>query len=161
MGTGSFANSLSIRQEDLACEAARRLLAALDDELSEQYPEPDANHFELAAEEVAGTSGAFLVAYLDGKAVACGALRGIEAGVGEIKRMYVAPPLRGKGVARAMLAALETNARKLGMRRLVLETGTRQLNALSLYRNAGFATIPCFGEYVRSPLSVCMAKDLL
>lgn len=155
------ADSLELRREDLASKVARRLIEALDSELTEQYPEPDATHFDLAANEVTGTSGTFLVAYLDGKPVACGALRVIEAGIGEIKRMYVAPALRGNGIAHAVLAALEAQARKLGMRRLVLETGKRQLAALALYRNGGFVTIPCFGEYLRSPLSVCMAKDLL
>jgi putative acetyltransferase len=59
-----------------------------------------------------------------------------------------------------MLAALEVHARKLGFTRLVLETGTRQPEALALYRSARFNAIACFGEYIGSDLSVCMGKDL-
>ncbi len=90
----------------------------------------------------------------------CGAVRRIEARTGEIKRMYVSPDARGRGIGRAVLAALEAEARTLGIARLVLETGLRQGEALALYEGAGFSRIPPFGEYVNSPLSLCMAKDL-
>jgi GNAT superfamily N-acetyltransferase len=74
--------------------------------------------------------------------------------------MYVILEERGSGVGRALLTALEAEARALGFARLVLETGTRQIAALALYRRAGFADITPFGEYLGSPLSVCLAKDL-
>jgi len=74
--------------------------------------------------------------------------------------MYVSPEARGHGVGRAVLAALQTEARALGLARLVLETGIRQPEAIALYERAGFSRIPAFGEYVNSPVSVCMAKDL-
>jgi GNAT superfamily N-acetyltransferase len=77
--------------------------------------------------------------------------------------MYVAPTARGLGVGRQILNALEAEARRLGARRLVLETGPRQPEALALYAHAGFTQIPLFGEYLDTPhpdLSVCMAKDL-
>lgn len=75
--------------------------------------------------------------------------------------MYVVPAVRGRGFSRSILAALEDGALTLGIRRLVLETGPRQLQALALYRRAGFVVIPCFGEYTHSELSLCMAKDLV
>jgi putative acetyltransferase len=59
-----------------------------------------------------------------------------------------------------LLAALEAEAQTLGLSRLVLETGVRQREAIALYRRAGFVDVTPFGEYVSSPLSVCMAKDL-
>ncbi|WP_437818266.1 GNAT family N-acetyltransferase [Sorangium sp. So ce1078] len=68
--------------------------------------------------------------------------------------------VRGRGVARAVLAALEEEARRLGVTRLVLETGERQPEALALYSRTGFRRIPPFGEYVDSPLSVCLEKLL-
>jgi GNAT superfamily N-acetyltransferase len=74
--------------------------------------------------------------------------------------MYVSPEERGRGVGRALLAALEAEARALGVSRLVLETGIRQSRAIALYERAGFASIAPFGEYARSALSVCMGKDL-
>ena len=73
---------------------------------------------------------------------------------------FVIPAVRGRGFSRSMLTALEDSARELGIRRLVLETGPRQLEALALYRRAGFVAIPRFGEYTHSELSLCMGKDL-
>jgi putative acetyltransferase len=151
---------LPIRREDLRSSVASRLIEALNAELSAQYPEPGATHFRLDAEEVAADKGAFLVGYLDGEPVACGAIRCIDAGIAEIKRMYVIPAARGRGFSQFMLTALEDHARQLGIRRLVLETGPRQLAALALYRRAGFVAIARFGEYTHSELSLCMGKDL-
>jgi ribosomal protein S18 acetylase RimI-like enzyme len=75
--------------------------------------------------------------------------------------MYVAREARGRGIGRAVLDRLEAEARTLGLARLVLETGTRQLEALALYRRAGFTEIPAYGEYAASAAtSVCMAKEL-
>ncbi|MFO1512621.1 MAG: GNAT family N-acetyltransferase [Verrucomicrobiota bacterium] len=79
---------------------------------------------------------------------------------GEIKRMYVVPEERGRGVGRAILNGLEAEARALRISRLVLETGVRQTAAQALYQRAGFARIAPFGEYVDSPLSLCLAKQL-
>jgi len=118
------------------------------------------NHFRLDAEDVAPRNGAFLIGYLGAAPVACGAIRCIEPRVAEIKRMYVVPAARGRGFSRVLLASLEERARQLGVQRLVLETGPRQLQALALYRGAGFTLIARFGEYIGSELSVCMGKDL-
>jgi GNAT superfamily N-acetyltransferase len=139
---------------------ARELIAALNAELSARYPEDGANHFRLDASEVGPGRGAFLVACVGGEPAGCGAVRRLEDGVAEIKRMYVRPAQRGRGVGAVLLAALEAEARQLGARRLVLETGSRQPEALALYRRAGFGVVPAFGEYVDSPLSVFMAKEL-
>jgi GNAT superfamily N-acetyltransferase len=152
--------SLAIRRAELSSSAACSLIAALNAELSAQYPEPGATHFRLDAEEVSAGKGTFIIGYLHDVPVACGALRCIDVEVAEIKRMYVVPAARGRGFSRSVLAALEENARQLGVRRLVLETGPRQSAALALYRRAGFVPVPRFGEYVHSELSLCMAKDL-
>ncbi|MEP6690844.1 MAG: GNAT family N-acetyltransferase [Gemmatimonadaceae bacterium] len=153
-------DGVTIRGSTLASPEARELIAALDAELSALYPEPGATHFRLDTSEVAEGQGAFLVATLDDKPIGCGAIRRIDERTGEIKRMYVRPAARGRGVGRDLLRALETEARALGLTRVALETGARQLEALALYQHAGFAPIPPFGEYVGSPTSVCMAKDL-
>ena len=129
-------------------------------ELEERYPEEGANFFRLDADEVAEGRGAFLVAYIDDKPVGCGAVRRTEPGVAEIKRMYVAPRARGRGVGKRIVVELEAEARQLGVRRLVLETGPRQPEAIAIYERAGFVEIPLFGEYIGSQFSVCMAKDL-
>jgi GNAT superfamily N-acetyltransferase len=158
MSTASI--SIEVRREEISSVVVQQLIAALNLELEARYPEEGANFFRLDAEEVADGRGAFLVAYLDGRAVGCGAVRRNEPGVAEIKRMYVAPEARGRGVGRRMLDELEAVARQLGVRRLVLETGPRQPEALALYRHAGFVDIPLFGDYVGAEFSVCMAKEL-
>ena len=153
--------SLTICRESLESPVAQELIAALNAELSARYPEDDsANHFRLTRDEVAPGRGAFLVAYDDGMPIGCGAVRRIDAGVAELKRMYVSPAMRGRGVGRALLDALVAEARQLGATRLVLETGPRQPEAIALYERAGFVRIPAFGEYEDHPLSVFMGKDL-
>jgi GNAT superfamily N-acetyltransferase len=153
-------DSLELRRADLMSPVAAELIARLNDELSTLYPEEGACHFRLDPHEVADGRGAFLVAYLDGQAVGCGAIRVLGPGEAEIKRMFVVPKFRRRGVAWAILQALETEAIQLGTRRLLLETGVRQPEAHTLYERAGFHLIPSYGEYVASRLSFCMAKDL-
>ncbi len=154
------ASAIEIRPEELTSEAASSLIGDLNAELLQTYPEPGATHFRLDPDEVGPGRGMFLVAYEDERPVACGAVRRIDEDAGELKRMYVAPSFRRRGISRLLLEALEAEARRLGATRLVLETGTRQQAALALYALAGFKSIPPYGEYVRSPLSVCLGKDL-
>ena len=161
MGLVSAGATIEIRAVPLDSAEARTLIAALDAEMSGRYPEEGANHFRLDADEVAVGRGAFLVAALEDALVACGAVRCIEPGVAEIKRMYVAPSARRRGIARVLLERLEQEARALGATRVVLETGVRQPDALALYERAGYEPVEPWGEYVDSPLSVCLAKELV
>jgi GNAT superfamily N-acetyltransferase len=87
----------------------------------------------------------------DGAAVGCGALRHLGDGIAEVKRMYVAPSVRGRGVAKAVLSCLEDAARDRGWSTLRLETGPRQPEAVGLYLSAGYRPIPAFGGYVGAP----------
>ena len=152
--------TLRFQRATLDQPVARQLVEALNAELSEQYPEEGANHFRLDADEVSGDRGVFLVGYLGEQPVACGAIRRLSEEDAEIKRMYVDPDTRGKGVGRRLLDELVSHGVGFGVKRIVLETGTRQTEALALYERAGFKRIPCFGEYANSPLSLCMAKQL-
>lgn len=150
-----------VSREDLDSPDAAALVGALNAELAATYAEPGATHFSLDAAEVAPGQGAFFVARDDGQPVGCGAVRLLDAQTAELKRMYVAPEHRGRGVGRALVAELEAEARRLGATRIVLETGVRQDRALALYRSCGFEVIPLYGEYVQSPeTSVCMGKSL-
>lgn len=163
-------NALEIAPEALTSAVAAELITDLNAELLALYPEPGATHFRLDPSDVAPGAGIFVVARWHRRPVGCGALRCLREavlvrelgpGAGEIKRMYVAPNSRGHGIGRALLDRLEAEARTLGLSRLVLETGTRQLEAIALYRRAGFTSIARYGEYVLSSgTSVCMAKTL-
>jgi putative acetyltransferase len=92
-----------------------------------------------------------------GAAVGCGAIV-LEAGYGELKRMYVRPAIRGAGIAKSLLATLEAEAAKRECRTLMLETGIRQPEALGLYERLGFVRRGPFGDYAEDPLSVFMEK---
>lgn len=112
-------------------------------------------------------SGAFFVGYADDEPVATGAWRRRQdvtalgsAAAAEIKRMYVVPGARGVGLARAMLAHLEWTAAAAGAEVMILETGTGQPEALSLYGSVGYQPIPGFGYYRDSPLNRCLARLL-
>jgi putative acetyltransferase len=155
-----IAEHLEVRREKLGSAAGAELTSALNAELTSLYPEEEANHFRLDAEEVEDGRGAFLVVYDRGKPVGCGAIRRLDRRSAEIKRMYVDPAARGRGMGRIILEALETEARRLAVARIVLETGERQTAALGLYESLGFTRIPRFGEYESSPLSVCMEKRI-
>jgi L-amino acid N-acyltransferase YncA len=149
-----------IRREPLDASSSRSLIGALNAELSATYPEPGATHFRLESSEVDGDHGGFFVVGLGDEIMGCGALRALDADSAEIKRMFVAPQWRGLGLAQALLAALEDECARIGRTRICLETGERQASALRLYEGAGYRRIPPFGEYMGSPLSVCMEKHL-
>jgi len=104
-------------------------------------------------------SGLFLVGYVDGEGIACGGWRshGTDA---ELKRMYVRENARRGGLAREMLAELERTATAAGHHRMILETGSKQPEAVALYRSAGYADITPFGYYMNAPLSIHLAKLL-
>jgi putative acetyltransferase len=151
---------VDIRREELSAPVVQGLICALNAELEARYPEEGANFFRLDPEEVSEGRGVFLVAYLADTPVGCGAVRQIEPGIAEIKRMYVDPTFRGRGVGRQIVDALAAQARQIGAKRIVLETGPRQPDAIAMYEHAGFVEIPLYGEYIGSQFSVCMAKDL-
>lgn len=138
------------------------LVHALWVELYERYGEPDAEPDPMTAELLApAAGGSFFVAWEDGEPVGCGALRRYDDdGTGEVKRMYVVPAARGRGISRIVLEAIELRARTLGYARLVLETGTEQPEAIGLYRSHGYDSIEPYGFYAHSPLSRCFAKHL-
>ncbi|MCG5467216.1 GNAT family N-acetyltransferase [Micromonospora sp. LAH09] len=102
----------------------------------------------------------YLAVVVTGRAVACGGLQSLDAETGEVKRMYVRPAYRGRGIARQLLAALEECAFRQGHSVVCLETGTYLPAAIGLYTSCGYEQIPVFGEYVSNPYSVCFAKRL-
>ncbi len=152
---------ITVKREELTSRAAQELIGALNAELSAAYSEPGATHFALDSAEVAPGRGTFFVAYRERAPVGCGAVRLLDPATAELKRMYVAPSFRGAGIGRRLLQALESEARRLGAERLVLETGVRQAAALALYTRSGFEPIPLYGDYCLSAAtSICLGKPL-
>lgn len=153
---------MHIARGALSQPEAQALIAELDAELSERYPEEGATHFGLTDEDVAPGRGVFLILTDDrGTPLGCGALRRLDAERAEVKRMYVVPRARGQKLAQQVLDALEAEARALGVARVVLETGVRQGEAIRLYERSGYVGTAPWGEYVDSPLSVCLEKRLV
>jgi GNAT superfamily N-acetyltransferase len=142
------------------------LIAQVQAEYVQMYGGPDTAPVDPA--EFAAPNGTFLVAYdPDDVPVAMGGWRRHDSAdtswaspAAEIKRMYVAPQARGRGLARLVLAELERTAAQDGIHWLLLETGSRQPAAIALYRSAGYADVPPFGHYAETELSVHLGKRL-
>jgi len=148
---------------DLAIETpdqheVHALLKASDTYMAELYP-AESNHM-LDVSELCRPEVTFIVARIDGRAVGCGAIVESKDGWAEIKRMFVSPLARGQNIGRRLLQKLEATAIDKGLPVLRLETGTRQPEALALYRSAGFVEIGPFGKYGPDPLSLFMEKPL-
>ncbi len=102
-----------------------------------------------------------VVAYLDNVPVGCGAFKLFDGSSVEIKRMYVDPAQRGRGVGAAVLAELEAWSHELGYDACVLETSVKLPAANRLYAKSGYDYIPKYGRYVDMPDSVCFRKNLI
>jgi GNAT superfamily N-acetyltransferase len=142
-------SELEIRVTGYRAPVAVTLVTAALADLAERYDHPGGDDTPVHPAEFDPPGGAFLVAWLDGRPVGCGGWRSLPGGdeIAEIKRMYVAPEARGRGVAMALLRALEDSARLAGRKRTALETGHRQPEAIALYTKAGYARIEDFGYY--------------
>ncbi|MDX1908956.1 MAG: GNAT family N-acetyltransferase [Bacteroidia bacterium] len=101
-----------------------------------------------------------IVAYVDGQPAGCGAIKPFEEGKMEVKRMFTYPAYRGQRVAEQVLTALEAWAAELGAVTCVLETGTRQPEAIRLYERTGYTRIPNYGQYAEVSNSLCFEKQL-
>jgi len=147
--------SIVIRRVSADAPEAARLLADYEAELlargrpfSPLDPPAGSGGMRVEVHEMEPPGGTFLLA-LEGEApVACGGLRTLAPGLGEVKRMYVAPAARRRGHARRLLAVLEDAARELGHTRIRLDTNAAQPEALELYAACGYAEIP---DYNGSP----------
>lgn len=142
------ASGVRIERVDPASEGARWCVAQYFDELARRFdggfdparslPNDDA--------EMVPPAGAFLVAWLDGEPVACGAVKTMAPGIGYLKRMWVADSVRGLGLGRRMLAALESEAGRLGLTILRLETNRALGEAIRLYQSCGYVEVPPFNR---------------
>ena len=156
---------MDLRQLRLTHPDALALIEEVQAEYTVRYGGPDTT--PLAPAMFEAPQGAFFVGYVEGAPVAMGGWRfrpDVTAfgrfRAAEIKRMYVGPGARRRGLARVVLEYLEHTARAAGADLMVLETGIEQPEAIALYTSSGYARIPGFGYYRDSPLSRCFGKAL-
>lgn len=164
-GAADYAASVRIETVGYDHPDSQRLIEALQQEYVERYGEQDLTPVDPA--EFSRPRGLFLLGYLGEAPVASGGWRahdtgeeGFRDGDVELKRMYVVPAQRGNGWSRRMLAELESTAALAGCKRLVLETGTKQPEAIGLYLSCGYERIENFGVYRCDPDSRCYGKEL-
>jgi len=140
----SEADTVAIERAHAPTDDARVLVDELERTLAAEYP-PEQRH-GLALDAIFQPNLRFFIARLGGTAVGCGGVA-LLAGFAEVKRMYVRETARGRGVAPALLARIEQEARAAGFALLRLETGTNQIAALRFYEREGFRPCPVFGDY--------------
>lgn len=133
------------------------LVSLLDADLKERDGE---DHAFYAQFNTIGALKYTMVAHENNVPIGCGALKYFDAETMEVKRMFVLPNKRGKGVASQILHALELWAVELGMKKCVLETGMNQPEAIRLYTKNGYVRIPNYGQYQEVENSVCFLKRL-
>jgi GNAT superfamily N-acetyltransferase len=151
---------MEIRSEPATSALAVALLTSYAEEVAVRLPGGfDPRSVAATADEFAPPAGAFLVVFdANGDGVGCGGLKDLGSGAIELKRMWIAPSHRGRGYARALLAALEDRARVLGAEEIRLDTSTALEEAVALYRASGYREI---GRYNDNPFaSLWFAKGL-
>lgn len=159
--------SMDIRRVSFDHPDARKLNDLVQAEYDVRYGD-GGDATELAAPDFEPPNGIYLLAYDDDDVpVASGGWRaqdengeGNRDGDAELKRMFVVEEMRGRGIARRVLAALEEDARAAGRLRMVLETGTKQPEAIALYLSSGYEPCEKFGYYRFHESSLCYAKRL-
>lgn len=148
---GRTPDGIALRAEPADGAAAATLLAGFDGEIARLYPSQDpATMLRTHASEFQPPRGAFLVAYAGDVPVGCGGVRRLADGIAEVKRVFVAPQARSRGVARRIVTELERLAAERGYRAIRLDTGAAQPHALALYRSTGYREIP---DYNANPFA--------
>lgn len=155
---GGTALSVELTVEPFDAPAAVTLVERVQADLAQRYGGGDPTVLTPAA--MAPPAGLFLVARLDGVPVACGGYRFSAPGMAEIKRMYVEPAVRGRGIARLLLAELEQRAAAAGYGIVRLETGLRQPEAMALYESEGYRPVAPYAGHDDWPLSRCYAREV-
>ncbi len=141
-------DDFDLKPEPADSASARACLNAYFSELGRTFPAGFDPAASVTADphEVAPPRGQFLLVRCAGRPRGCGAVKVLDDGVGEIKRMWLHPELRGRGVGRRLLEALEDSARELGVSRVRLDTSSHLPDALRLYRAAGYREIPAYND---------------
>lgn len=141
-------NEVGIKKEYPGSDITRSLIKELTSELAERYNFEYDGSGAFNVEDVMGTGSGFYVAWYKNEAIGCGALRPLHKNeIVEIKRMYVKPTFRRKGIALLILKHLEQQAKEMGYKRIWLETGDLQPEAIRLYQSSGYYPIESYGIY--------------
>ncbi|NGO12274.1 bifunctional helix-turn-helix transcriptional regulator/GNAT family N-acetyltransferase [Streptomyces sp. HC44] len=140
--------AITVEVVDGAAPDARACLDAYAADVDERFPEGYDRAALVRPREVSGDTGAFLVAYEEGRPVGCGALRQLEPGAGEIRHVWVHPDARRLGLARRLLAELERQAVERGHGVVRLDTHASLTEAQAMYRAAGYTEIPRYNDDV-------------
>ncbi|KXK19860.1 MAG: N-acetyltransferase GCN5 [Chloroflexi bacterium OLB15] len=149
---------LIITQERPDTTEAMLLIDELTAALEPFYP-PESRH-GYSAEKLVRENVAFFVARYDGEPAGCGGVLLAGSEYAEVKRMYVRPQYRGRGIAGQILNHLEGYSRAHGLTVMRLETGIYQTEAIGLYQKLGYKRISPFGAYRDDPVSMCFEKRL-
>jgi GNAT superfamily N-acetyltransferase len=137
---------------------AQDLIARVQQEYVVRYGGPDAAVVDAA--EFAFPAGIFLVAFVGDVAAGCGGWRVLEPGQVEVKRVFVDPAFRRRGLAEVLMAALEDSAARAGHREIVLNTGPEQPEALVLYDRLGYRPVSGFGVYACTEGAIFLGRPL-
>jgi putative acetyltransferase len=152
--------TITVSPEDARTPEAQALLNAFVEEVRHRYDAPPADVGDFDPALVSGPKSAFLVARIEGRAVACGALVPMEDDIAEIKRMFVLPHERGHGIAKKILDRLQSIAQEFDYDRIRLETGTKQPESIALYGKSGFYRVPNFPPFESDHTAVCFEKRI-
>lgn len=152
-------NQLAIAPSNPTSLAVRELIAELDCYLESLYP-PE-SRFGLDIVALQDKSVTLFLAKIDDKPVGCGAIQLQAPGYAELKRMYVRPNMRGKGIAKQIVSEIEAFAKQTNIHTLRLETGAYQPAAIHLYQKLGYYPIPPFNDYKEDPLCLYFEKTLI
>ncbi len=147
-----------LRAVSYADPLAQELVGRVQQEYVQRYGGPDGAAVEPG--EFEPPHGLFLVAEVDGVPAGCGAWRSLGDGRAEMKRVYVEPAFRRRGLAQVVVDVVEEDAARAGIRLLVLNTGPEQPEALALYAVLGYEPVPPFGIYADEPRAVFLGKRL-
>ncbi|HMQ60921.1 MAG TPA: GNAT family N-acetyltransferase [Flavilitoribacter sp.] len=133
------------------------LIRLLDEDLQHRYGRTPQSQYDQLNR--IGPIETVVIAYAD-QPVGCGCFKPFDVQIAEVKRMFVRPDYRGRGVSRMIVSELETWAAELGYLEMILETGNRQPEAIGLYQHSGYSRIDNYGPYVHMPDSFCFSKKL-
>jgi len=136
----------------------RELIVLLDKDLDSRYGVLQEHYNQFNKIEANNT---VVVAYLEDIPVGCGCFKKFDNDSVEIKRMFVKVDYRGKGIAKKILTELEQWSTDIGYKNTVLETGSKQFEAINFYTNFGYYRIENFGQYAGNSNSICMSKSLV